>query len=261
MALIFLGKQPTQSFLNVMNNINFTLILNSRGRVPLLKKLFDSIIFTTKDLSQIEIIITIDDDDAPTIAYLEQAPIKERCKVTVICGPRIKNINISFNHMATLAIGRYIFNLNDDVEFLTENWDEIVLGQIADFKKYNDIEDDIIYCYTQDTSVDHSSAEYASFPIISKQACDVIGMFMHPEFVGLGADACVYKIYAGIKRVLKCFVALDHVLHNSLYRVTNPDQTAAEMRANTQENFVDPNTFNVDKEVEKLKEFIGNYGK
>ncbi len=241
-------------------DFDFTLILNSRGRVSLLKKLFDSIIFTTKDLSRIEIIITIDDDDTSTIEYLAAAPIKERCKVTVICGPRIKNINISFNHMATIAVGRYIFNLNDDVEFLTENWDEIVLNQIVDFKKYNDIEDDIIYGYTQDTSIDHSSAEYASFPIISKQACDVIGMFMHPEFVGLGADAVIWRTFDGVKRVVKLHVALDHVLHNSLFRVTNPDQTAAEMRANTQENFVDPNTFNVEKEVEKLREFINNYG-
>jgi hypothetical protein len=80
---------------------------------------------------------------------------------------------------------------------------------------------------------------------------------MYSEFVGLGGDSSIYRVYKELDRVVDCSeVQLDHVYHSNIFRVMTPDKTAAEMRENTQRSYLDPYTFNVSKEVDKLKKFI-----
>jgi hypothetical protein len=80
---------------------------------------------------------------------------------------------------------------------------------------------------------------------------------MYEAFVGLGGDSSIHRLYEGIDRIIDVTeIKINHELHNSLASISNPDQTAADMRRNTSLNFVDPYTFDVSKEVEFLKRYI-----
>jgi hypothetical protein len=238
--------------------MNFTLFLNSRGRLNQLKKFIDICEKVTQDHSQVEMIITGDDDDPPTARFLSQLPGRNTFTFRTIIGPRPTSLCASFNNMARMAEGKYLLVLNDDAEIVTPHWDTIALSRIIYYKAFNRYKDDIIYGCTTDLSADKiAGKKYAAFPIISKQAVDALGFFMYEQFVGLGGDSSIYRVYEAVNRVVDMSdIILDHVYHNSLLRVMTPDKTAHEMRMNTQANPVDPFSFDITVDVARLTRFI-----
>jgi glycosyltransferase involved in cell wall biosynthesis len=245
-------------------DLRFTVILNSRGRVEQLRRFVEIMEAQTMNHSQVEMIIKADDDDIDTITFLEE--LKGRVNsfhYNPIISPRPKSLCGSYNVMAKMARGQYILVMNDDAEMTTKNWDEIAWNCIHEYKAANHIIDDIVYVDTNDTSVDKISQEYSSFPIISKQAVDVLGFFMYDVFVGHGGDHSIYRLWQKVGRIVKCKqILVDHIYHNALFKIFMPDQTQQEVRinSNTKENHVDAGTFNVDKEAQILIDFIKNYG-
>jgi hypothetical protein len=247
--------------------MNFTIFLNSRGRVGQLNRCLFAIQQNTKDITNLELIVKADLDDRETIDYMKNVIGSEVDNkpqigsISLSVGERPTSLCASFNMMANIAQGRYLFVLTDDAEIMTKDWDEIALNKIAEFKHANNIKDDIIYGRTSDTSIDKVKGEdYASFPIISKQAVNVLGFFMYESFVGLGGDSSIYRVYRGINRVVSLDeIKLDHVYNNTIFKVMTPDLTGHEMRQRTAASPLNPFTFNVDNEVNKLKNFIDNY--
>lgn len=238
--------------------MNFTLFLNSRGRVPQLTRFVEIVEKTTINLSSTELIITGDEDDQDTVEFLNSLSSRRTLIFNPIIGPRPKSLCGSYNNMTNKAEGRYLFVMNDDAEILTTGWDDIALKKIQQFQKDNNIKDDIVFGVTSDTSIDKAhTKEYPSFPIISKQAVNVLGFFMHDNFVGLGGDSAVFRIYKESQRVVDMKeIVVDHIYHNTIYRVMAPDKTAAEMRENTAVNLVDPFSFDVSDDTKKLQDFI-----
>jgi len=228
----------------------FTIILNSRGRFLYLENLLNSIKNTTSNLSDIEVLISCDSDDDSTGVFWQnnysQWPWAS-CEFI----DRERNLHIRLNNLALRAQGKYIFVLNDDCELLNKDWDKKA------YETLESIEDNIVYGRTQDTSCDKvQGGEYASFPIISKKAVDVLGFFMHQRFPGLGADVGIYRVYKAIDRVLDVDVAVNHLLHNTVQDVLNPDKTATEMRQITYANPGNIWTFDITNDVEKLRTHI-----
>lgn len=248
--------------------MNFTIFTPTRGRPQLVGELLKKINENTKDLSKIQVLFYVDEDDKETIDFLKSELYfnsvgEGKIELSAFIRPRPSSLNEAINYLASQAKSQYLFNINDDCQIITKDWDEIILNKIAAFKTQNNIKDDIIYCKTGDNSIDRDASKgYCSFPIISRQAVDAIGLFMYPQFVGLGGDSSIFRVYNELNRVVDCSeIQLDHVYHSSLFAVMAPDKTAAEMRANTAKAYVDPYTFDVSKEVEKLKQFINNYGR
>lgn len=238
--------------------MNFTLFLNSRKRIRLLDNFLFSVQQTTKDLNNIEILIRYDDDDHETEEY-STADFPFSVKFSK--GQRLTNLIASFNEMARAAKGENLFVCNDDIQILTPGWDQIALEKISAYKKNNNIKDNIYYCRTDCNSIDRDQTKgYCSFPIISKECVNVLGFFMYDKFVGLGGDSSIYLLYNAIDRVIDIpEIKIDHILHRNLSLVHSPDETALQMRINTSNNFVDPYTFNIEKEVAILKKHISKY--
>lgn len=239
--------------------MNFTLFLNSRGRVAPLANFLESVKKTTKNLKEIEIIIRGDSDDKETLDLFKTLSFRNNTfEFRPLIGDRPTSLCASFNVMANMGKGKYLFVMNDDVEILTPNWDIIALEKIQAFQKENGIKDDIIFGETSDTSVDKPVGQrYASFPIISKQAVDVLGFFMHEQFVGLGGDSAIQRVYEGAKRIVDLReIQVDHLYHNTVFKVLSPDKTAHEMRMNSNAHALNPFTFDVDKDILKLKNYI-----
>lgn len=238
--------------------MNFTLFLNSRGRLKQLQRFISVCENVTMDHAKTEMIITGDDDDPETTDFFRTLNDRGTFAFRTIVGPRPRSLCASFNNMVRQARGRYLFVMNDDAEITTQNWDRLALFHIKAYQDRTGCKDDIIYGCTTDISADKlEGKKYAAFPIISKQATEVLGFFMYEQFVGLGGDSSIYRVYEAVDRIVDMpDIVVDHVYHNTILKVLTPDRTAYEMRANTQVNFVDPFTFDITVDVTRLKAFI-----
>ncbi len=237
---------------------DFTIFTPTRGRAKLLVDCIHSFWQNTNNLDRIEFCFYCDSEDSETLDCYENYLKKLPLDIRIYVGPRPSSLNAANNLLASQATGRYLQNINDDLLLTTKSWDTIALRRIEEFKRDNNIKDDIIYGKTQCNSIDHSSEiEYSSFPLVSLEAFKTVGFLMPETFRGLGADNYIYRIYNEINRVVDLSeIKMRHILHETLEQVMNPDETAARMRANSWANPVDPQTLSIEKEVNKLKEFI-----
>lgn len=240
--------------------MKFSLILNSRKRPDYLSNFIRSFTKNTKNLKDVEILVRLDDDDFES---LKLAEYRRNFNITFFAGPRPDNLHKSINELALISKGENIFVCNDDIQMLTPDWDEIAINAINKYKEENSILDNIYYGKTSCNSVDRDSSKgYCSFPIISRESVDTLGFFMYDSFVGLGGDSSIYRVYSSVNRVIDLSdIEIDHIMHRTIALVLEPDETAYEMRLNSQINSVDPFTFNIKNEVDKLKNKINEYSK
>ncbi len=228
--------------------IEFSLFLNSRGRLNDLINLLNSIVKTTHDISQIELLINFDIDDEESCEVVQDL-LKQYPFVRIFLINRPTNLHVAINSLASQSVGNFLFVLNDDILFLTPVWDQIILEEAESIKG------DIMYLGTQDTSMD-KNGNYSSFPILTRKAYEALGFFMSTNFVGLGGDVHLYRIFEAVNRVKRVPIMLDHTRHNEYSKVVNPDKTAYEMRQATYIDNVDPYTIDISKDVKKLEDKI-----
>lgn len=235
--------------------MNFSLILNSRKRTRFLFDFINSIKNGVNDKTNVEILIRIDEDDEES---LKLAEYKFDFNVSFYCGQRPTNLLKAINEIAFETKGENIFICNDDMRITTKNWDLIAINKINEYKKINNIKDNIYYCKTDCNSADrYHDKGYCSFPIISREAVETVGFFMHESFVGLGADHGIYRVYQSIGRVIDLQdIKVDHIFHRTIKDVMNPDLTAIEMRNNSAAHWVDPESIDISEQVKKLNDKI-----
>ncbi len=233
--------------------INFSVIFNTRGRSSILGGCLESFYSKAKYPDLVEFILKADLDDHSTIDEINRLSDKYPL-LSYVSSQRPNSLNQSASSLAFLAKGRFVYGINDDIYMLTENWDEKILDKVNQFIESNKIQDDILYIKTDCNSVDRIKHHgYASCPLISKKAIEFFNLYLPPNFVGLGADAAIYKLYSGIGRVVPTTeVIVDHLYHNTLNKVINPDLTSLEMRLNTSKNISAENDFNPQEYIDKF---------
>lgn len=237
--------------------MNFSILLNTRKRISYLENLISSVILKTSSFDDVEILINHDNDDEETKLFRNRI---FNPNVKFFSEARPHSLHTTINKMARHSQGRFLIGVNDDIEFLTDGWDEIILDKVASFKSEKQIKDDVIYCKSSCTSVDHvNTLPYGSCPIVSLEAVRCINKFLYEEFLGLGGDASIYRVYAAINRVVEVNeVKFDHLMHNTLEKVCSPDQTGQEMRVKSFSQNLDPFTFDISEEVDILRKHIDN---
>ncbi len=150
-----------------MTEKNISLLLPTRGRPSLVYRLFDSILGVTSDPDSLEIVLYIDDDDTES-----QGISFDALSVVKLVRPpdTMGNINRA---CYSASSGRYIMLLNDDVIFRTQNWD------IAVLEAFTRVGDDIALVYGNDQIM---GRYLASFPIMSRTVCELIGGICPKEY-------------------------------------------------------------------------------
>lgn len=232
--------------------MKFTAFLNSRGRPTLLQNALQSLYSTCSNIDNLECLVRVDNDDTATSKQMFE-PFYPNLKF--IEGERPDNLIKSYNELVSAGAGDLFWSLNDDIQILTPNWDILIGENIKKFQSDNNIKDNIFLCATADTSVDKSAGtNYSSFVLISKEAVETLGYFMNEKFRTLGGDSHICRIYSEVNRIVDCNnVLLDHIFHNDVYKVMNPDLTAAEYRQKAWSNSPDPFTLDITEDVNKLK--------
>lgn len=224
--------------------MKISLFLNTRKRTRLLANLLSSIYNTAYSSDNIEVFVTIDNDDHESEDFLQSLEFDNLSFRRI---QRPTNLHISINQMAEMSSGDFLFVLNDDVLFRTFNWDINIIDN------YNP--EKILYIATHDNSMDKTNhARYSSFPILTRAAYDKLGFFMSEKFVSHGADVHLWRIFDAINAVEYSEVFLDHVLHSTtegLQSITN-EETAQQAIKMTFDNFVNCWDEDISEEISRL---------
>jgi glycosyltransferase involved in cell wall biosynthesis len=104
-----------------------SILIPTRNRVQLLKECLDSINIKTHDHSLVEILLKIDTDDTNTIDFINQYKSISRILIKDIITDRKKgygSLDEHMNYLSSFSEAEFLLGLNDDVEILTEGWEQ-----------------------------------------------------------------------------------------------------------------------------------------
>lgn len=239
-----------------MDKIDFSIVFNSRSRVPMLTRMLECIQDTTYDLNALEVIVNFDDDDEDSLSHLHLLEKRFRF-LKCIVNKRELNIHVNVNKMAFMAKGDYIWALGDDCHIITKHWDLIAKTKFEYFALQ--YPDNIFLGAVDSTSIDRvlEYGWYCDAPILTKQGRDGLGYLIHPHFISVGADVATWKIYSSVGRIIDMReICFDHVTHNSIDSLSKKDKTQIEY---LQRQFVhanqvfNPFTYDYSQDIEKIK--------
>ena len=168
--------------------MKISLLLPTRGRIHLLRRLFQSIIDHTDDLNNIELVMCMDDDD-PQSHGIDNP----RLNIVKLIGARstMGDYNTKcLNHSS----GDIIILMNDDLTIDTPEWDRI----ISDFALT--IPDGIFMAYPNDTQTGHTMC---TFPIMSRKTCEILSKPYPKEYDALYIDVHIFDIFTRLKHLGK----------------------------------------------------------
>ena len=136
-----------------------SLLLPTRGRPHLIRRLFGSLARCTERLEDLEVILYLDDDDETGREISD-----DRFNLIKIIGPRL-----TMGAYNTICLGRtsgdLIMLMNDDVVVRTQAWDRTVA------KLGRTIPDGIFLAYPNDL---HIGKRMCTFPILTRKNCELL---------------------------------------------------------------------------------------
>lgn len=183
-----------------------SLLLPTRGRVSLVRRLFASVVQTTENLRRVEIVLCIDEDDRESleIDHPELSLIKTVGRPGRTMGEMTRACYES-------SRGRYVMLINDDVIFRTTHWDVRVLETATRFS------DDISLIYGND--LDQGDA-VPTFPILSRAVCDLLGEVCPRGYRHLHIESHWLDIFKQLARLgHKRICYLDEVIFEHMHYV------------------------------------------
>jgi hypothetical protein len=168
-----------------------SLLLPTRGRPTLVERLFASVSAMTSRRDRAEIILYIDEDDVASHA-LDSTDVK----VVRIIGPRV-SMGACNSACLSRAQGDIIILANDDMVIRTPGWDEKVAAMHAGYP------DGIYLAYANDLFM---SRRRATFPILSRRCCELLGDPYPSAYRGAFIDTHLYDLFkrlqhAGFDRI------------------------------------------------------------
>jgi len=160
-----------------------SILLPTRGRPDKAADLFKSIEDCSENLDRMEIILRLDDDDAPSHALEPSISHKK------IIGPRT-SMGALNTECFEQSDGDIIILLNDDMAVRTEQWDKIIR------ETHESFEDGIYLAYANDMI---AGELLCHIPILSRKTCEILERPFPSEYQGGFIDYHLFDIF---KRLL-----------------------------------------------------------
>lgn len=149
-----------------------SLLCPTRERPDLVERYIQSINNTATYPERCEVLLYVDNDDPKFESYIKvcdktrsETPLK---RIGLFTGLR-KSISISWNDLAEQSLGDILIMGNDDLVFITKNWD-VILEQES-----NSFSDDIYCLFFHDTV--HNNPTFCAFPMVSRKWYETLGYF------------------------------------------------------------------------------------
>lgn len=177
-------------------NSKISLLLPTRSRPHLVKRLFQSIINFTSDLNNLEIIMYLDEDDHESHGIEEP-----RLQIIKKIGPR-SSMGTYNTKCLENSSGDIIMLMNDDLVISTPGWDQIIIDH------FRSISDGIYLAHPNDSEAGH---RMCTFPIMPRNTCDILSKPYPKEYGALYIDAHIFDIFTRLK----------HLGYNRMYYLKN----------------------------------------
>lgn len=186
--------------------MNISLILPFRERTYLLEEMLISLMSSTHNIDNIEVLITIDNDEPNIHEFTDIInQYKQYLSIYVQSVPRSAHFTKDYiNPLARKARGRWVIPINDDCDFPTEDWDKLIHERMSQASN-----DDIILGLTNDQvpreGEDKEYPHFSSFPVVPKKVIDTLGYLWDERCYIWGADqlmALMFRQLAGTERLV-----------------------------------------------------------
>lgn len=186
-----------------------SILCPSRGRPEIFERMVNSIV--NNGTGRSEILVYLDEDDPQRSAY-PLTLVDE-----VVTGPS-RGLGKIWNQLARFAKGDLLMMANDDLVFITKEWDRRIIETINETAP----RDDIFVAWADDGAP--NSAGRCTFPIVSRSWFEVLG-YLAPEcFHFLWHDTWVGDIGKRLGRTM--FIADVLIEHRHYaFKKANYDET------------------------------------
>lgn len=185
-----------------------SLLCISRERAAKLELLLISIKEKTKFKNNIELLILIDNDEPMKKEYIEL--IKEYKKyfnIELYIRDFQKNTE-RVNFLVSQSKGNILFNTNDDMQIVTNNWDDKLN------KEANKFSNDEGFCIWPYVDINKYKYLHCDFPIISRKWYEDLGYYLYPEFNHFYGD----KWNCDLSKINKNFLVTNKIKISNIKR-------------------------------------------
>ena len=200
--------------------IDFSLLLPTRGRVPLVQRLFDSVVETSTGLDRLEVVLYVDEYDTES-----RNIVHPKLSVVKIVGRPGETMGGMNRACYEASRGRYAMLINDDSVFRTPGWDVRVLESATRFP------DQITLIYGND--LDQGLAA-PTFPIVSRTACKVLGEICPRGYRNLHIESHLLDIFKQLAKLghNRIFYLEDVVVEHLHYAVGKAEPDLISIKKN-----------------------------
>lgn len=167
--------------------MNISLLLPTRGRPAMLERLFASLVRTTADLTDLEVVLYLDSDD-----HGSQSVSHPSLSLVKLIGQPGQTMGFMNGACYEASRGRYVMLINDDVIFRTAGWDRRVIESFHQFP------DDVALVYGND--LDQGKA-VPTFPTVSRRVCNVLGEICPRGYRNLHIESHLFDIFRQLARL------------------------------------------------------------
>ena len=204
----------TIKFLLINNRISkfkISILLPTRERSKKFERMLISLVNTCYDLSRVEILLLIDEDDKEINLYYEifKNDLFKKINFRIIV-KNLKTHAIRNNFLAKKCAGEIIFPINDDMIFISKDWDNIIDKEFS--KNYNNkplclwIKSNIKYPYL-----------HCDYPIINREWYNRLGYVGSENFNFWYLDTwiCGLSMLSG-KYIVTPYIVVDQLSANRI---------------------------------------------
>lgn len=167
--------------------VNLSLLLPTRGRKPSVNTLLQSVFSNVCDPQFVEVVLTVDHDDAES-----QAITCQSLRLVKVVGSPGRPMGLMNRQCYEASSGRYVMLLNDDVLCRTRGWDTII------YEAFSKFPDDIALVYGNDLD---QGAHVPTFPILSRVACEAMGTICPVGYWNLHIESHIFDVFKQLKRL------------------------------------------------------------
>lgn len=191
-----------------------SLLCPSRGRPAGLARMVGSALRTATRPRQVEIVAYVDEDDPADYDLLWEPQVR------LLLGPRIL-LSDCWNRAADQATGEILGHLGDDVEFLTDGWDETVRAAFAR------VPDRILFAHGDDLGP--NGQVFGTHGFLHRRWVEAVGYFVPPLFSSDWNDAWLNDVANQIGRRELLPISMEH--HHPYFGKGEYDLTHQEREA------------------------------
>ena len=148
-------------FINIINNNKISLLLPSRERSEKFKRMLNSLQSKCLNIDRIEILLLLDEDDKEIISYKNLIEKNYRNLNIKLVIKNLKTHALRNNYLASLSSGDILFPANDDMIFISNDWDHNI------DKEFSKIDMNKPYCLWINSGKKYNYL-HCDFPILNR---------------------------------------------------------------------------------------------